>query len=445
MKKKKMSLFLVILSVIIACLFTAPKSILAEENIVSVYYQNQNLGDYGTVTGSTTRQNVNNWRYTLLTVTYTVTNTTTNKNLNASYFLPYYNFNGNVSGSATITNPVLSELHGIAYKWDSSTKRFELPGFESTVFALIQDDSDFTYVPRESTPFPDVLTTSQTALSTDNSSIDFVNYVKANAEQSGTDTVPKHGFGTISPGESKTFKFVIKYYWLPNTSYSTAIGYSFSDFITYSAEGIPAGNVKVSYIDEGGEEIANPETLSGNIGDTYESQQKDIDGYTFKEVQGLSDNTFNENEQAITYIYTKNPIKYGEVRVKYVDENGSEILDDVILNGVVGENYSSEQKDIDGYIFKEVQGLREGMFSEEGEPVIYVYTKKPIIKDSDNKPEASSSSNSNNSDKKIEKSKNTLPHTGDKSNDGMFFLGVTVLISLAILGSVRLLTRITQN
>ena len=44
----------------------------------------------------------------------------------------------------------------------------------------------------------------------------------------------------------------------------------------------------------------------------------------------------------------------GIVNTKYVDERGNVLSDDIIQSGNIGEDYSTEQKAIDGYTFKEV-------------------------------------------------------------------------------------------
>ncbi|MBU5895170.1 MucBP domain-containing protein, partial [Vibrio cholerae O1] len=73
--------------------------------------------------------------------------------------------------------------------------------------------------------------------------------------------------------------------------------------------------------------------------------------------------------------YTKTPA--GNVIVSYVDESGNKLSDDVVLTGNIGENYNSEQKTIDGYTFKEVQGNPTGSFTDQEQVVTYVYSKVP--------------------------------------------------------------------
>ena len=75
--------------------------------------------------------------------------------------------------------------------------------------------------------------------------------------------------------------------------------------------------------------------------------------------------------------YTKTPVAGGNVTAKYVDENGNPIADDVIASGNVGDPYSTTQKDVPGYTFKEVQGNPTGSFTDQDQTVTYVYTKNP--------------------------------------------------------------------
>ncbi|WP_276420130.1 MucBP domain-containing protein, partial [Lactococcus garvieae] len=68
------------------------------------------------------------------------------------------------------------------------------------------------------------------------------------------------------------------------------------------------------------------------------------------------------------------PVKGGDITVKFVDIEGNKISDDVIKAGNIGEAYTTEQKDILGYTFKEVQGDASGKFTDQAQTVTYVYT-----------------------------------------------------------------------
>ncbi|MGL4481886.1 MAG: MucBP domain-containing protein [Lactococcus garvieae] len=229
---------------------------------------------------------------------------------------------------------------------------------------------------------------------------------------------------------------------------------------------ISAGDVTVKYVDTKGTPIADDVIKSGNIGEAYTTEQKDIPGYTFKEVQGDPSGKFTDQPQTVTYVYeeTKDqstvivhdseltvgeawqpednfdsatdyygntvpfsdisvegqvdtakagtykvtytrfvpnlfsnsenqgtysavatvtvkeaqPVKGGDITAKYVDTEGLEISDDVVKVGNIGEAYTTEQKDIPGYTFKEVQGNASGKFTAQAQTVTYVYTKNEL-------------------------------------------------------------------
>lgn len=190
-----------------------------------------------------------------------------------------------------------------------------------------------------------------------------------------------------------------------------------------------AATVTVKYIDTQGNSISDYIPLSGNVGQEYTTEQKIISGYTFKEVQGNKSGLLSTTPQTVTYIYTKNPIeiKTGTVTIKYVDTNGNSISDEITKSGNVGSLYTSEQKKILGYNFKEIQGIEEGQFTIESQTVTYVYTKistPTIIKTSVIPPKTLSVKTL---------PKESLPETGDK------FFGFTLLSgSLLILVSTTL-------
>lgn len=178
-----------------------------------------------------------------------------------------------------------------------------------------------------------------------------------------------------------------------------------------------AATVTVKYIDTQGNSISDYIPLSGNVGQEYTTEQKIISGYTFKEVQGNKSGLFSTTPQTVTYIYTKNPIeiKTGTVTIKYVDTNGNSISDEITKSGNVGSLYTSEQKKILGYNFKEIQGIEEGQFTIESQTVTYVYTKistPTIIKTSVIPPKTLSVKTL---------PKESLPETGDKFFGSLYF------------------------
>ncbi|WP_164506586.1 MucBP domain-containing protein [Lapidilactobacillus mulanensis] len=146
----------------------------------------------------------------------------------------------------------------------------------------------------------------------------------------------------------------------------------------YTKNPVVGADVTVHYQDEAGNPIAPDKILSGNIGETYQSEKLVLPGYTFKEVQGNVTGAFTADAQTVKYIYTKDPVVGGGVTVNYQDDKGQTIAPDKILSGNIGEAYETEKLDISGYTFREVQGQTSGTFAENAQTVTYIYTKNPV-------------------------------------------------------------------
>ncbi|MBC1288847.1 MucBP domain-containing protein [Listeria welshimeri] len=143
---------------------------------------------------------------------------------------------------------------------------------------------------------------------------------------------------------------------------------------------VEQGTVTVNYQDEQGNTVAPSETLKGDVGKTYKTVQKDVEGYDFKEVQGNATGEFTTKAQVVNYIYAKTvtPVEQGTVTVNYQDEQGNSVAPTETLKGDVGETYTTVQKDVEGYDFKEVQGNTTGEFTKESQVVTYIYTQTPV-------------------------------------------------------------------
>lgn len=190
------------------------------------------------------------------------------------------------------------------------------------------------------------------------------------------------------------------------------------------------GDVTVKYEDTEGNIISDEVVKTGNVGENYTTEQKDIEGYTFKEVEGSATGVFTAQPQTITYVYTKNPVKITTVIVKYVDTEGNKISDDVVKIGNTGEKYTTKQKDIEGYTFKEVEGTATGIYTDEAQVVTYVYTKDKVDTTGNSKVDnAPTSESSIKNSKTLSTDKNVLPET---SENGRITL-LTVIIGFILL------------
>lgn len=150
-------------------------------------------------------------------------------------------------------------------------------------------------------------------------------------------------------------------------------------YTNYDNQALP---VTAKYVDEQGRELSKSETLKGDLGEQYKTVQKDIAGYTLKEVQGEATGTYAKQAQTVTYVYAKKAAvvtEKGTVTAKYVDEKGQEIAKTEILSGKVGDQYTTTQKTINGYTFKKVEGTTTGKYMKANQTVTYVYAKKAAV------------------------------------------------------------------
>lgn len=146
---------------------------------------------------------------------------------------------------------------------------------------------------------------------------------------------------------------------------------------TYVWEKKNGGAITVHYQDEQGHKISDDAVLSGRkVGDRYSTERKNIAGYTFKEVKGNTSGNFTAQAQTVTYVYTKDPVKAADVTVKYQDESGKKLSDNITLSGNIGDTYTSSKKTINGYDLIKTIGQPTGTFTDTAQEVTYVYKKQ---------------------------------------------------------------------
>lgn len=136
--------------------------------------------------------------------------------------------------------------------------------------------------------------------------------------------------------------------------------------------------VTVKYQDVQGKQIAQDVVLTGEGGTTYTSVAVKIDGYTLKTTPENATGIFTDHEQTVIYIYTKDPVKAGNVIVRYQDEAGHSIHSDIILTGYINDSYSSTAIPIESYSLKTAPENSTGQFTNKEQTLIYVYTRNPL-------------------------------------------------------------------
>ncbi|EAE3909572.1 class 1 internalin InlJ [Listeria monocytogenes] len=165
----------------------------------------------------------------------------------------------------------------------------------------------------------------------------------------------------------------------PDNATGTFTTTSQSVTYVYTKNIVAAEPVTVIYVDDTGKTLAPSETLNGNVGDTYNATAKQIDGYTLSAEPTNATGQFTSSAQTVNYIYTKNPApEKGVVEIHYVDENNKQLSSATKISGTVGDNYTTEPKNIDGYTLTTTPDNATGTFNTSSQTVTYVYTKNIV-------------------------------------------------------------------
>ena len=109
----------------------------------------------------------------------------------------------------------------------------------------------------------------------------------------------------------------------------------------------------------------------------------------------------------MVYIYERSDA--APVTVKYQDSEGNQLSEPTVLSGKVGLPYASEAKEIPGWYVVETPANASGIFSEEAQEVVYVYSVLHKNNEKEND------------------SRGTLPATGEET------LGQSMLVILGTL------------
>ncbi|EAE2769001.1 cell surface protein, partial [Listeria monocytogenes] len=97
--------------------------------------------------------------------------------------------------------------------------------------------------------------------------------------------------------------------------------------VTYVYQKVPVATVTVKYLDQDGNKIHDPQTISGNIGEPYDAStdkyKLQIDGYTLDttKLPNNANGIFTNQAIEVTYIYTKEAQDV-KITIKFVDSNG---------------------------------------------------------------------------------------------------------------------------
>ena len=131
--------------------------------------------------------------------------------------------------------------------------------------------------------------------------------------------------------------------------------------------------VKVEYIDKETGNKLDEDEIQGHVGDSYETEEKQFDGYDLVEKPSNSKGEMEEEEIVVKYYYERK----AEVEVKYLEKGTDyEVAPTETIEGHVGDKYETEQKEIPYYKFVEKTENYKGKMEKEKITVIYYYEKQ---------------------------------------------------------------------
>ena len=112
---------------------------------------------------------------------------------------------------------------------------------------------------------------------------------------------------------------------------------------------------------------------------THDVHAKEVPDYTLVVGDDPQEVTLSPDApvKVVYFGYVKTTdMKAGEVTAIYVDEEDNEIAPSEVYSGTIGQDYTTEQKDIEGYEFVRVEGNPTGKFAVDPISVKYIYKKK---------------------------------------------------------------------
>lgn len=130
-------------------------------------------------------------------------------------------------------------------------------------------------------------------------------------------------------------------------------------------------SVKINYVDQKGNFLADSVNLVDKIGASYESKAIAIQNRVLIEQPKNAKGTFTSDPIDVNYIYDWDQGK--PVTSKYLDQKGNKLSDDDIQNGKITNDFEVKSKDIKNYhLIKSPQNLK-GKFTDQPQEFTFVY------------------------------------------------------------------------
>ena len=132
-------------------------------------------------------------------------------------------------------------------------------------------------------------------------------------------------------------------------------------------------SLEVQYVDYNTGNLLASKIKEGKEGEKITISPIDLEGYQLYKRPDKEIYTLSKTKQVATYYYM--PISKG-VLVNYVDAYTNDLLEQIIIKGCQGDNYTTENKSFDGYDFSYATDNTTGTMTQEVKEVTYYYQYK---------------------------------------------------------------------
>lgn len=129
--------------------------------------------------------------------------------------------------------------------------------------------------------------------------------------------------------------------------------------------------VIVKYLEKGTDAVlAEEEVINGKVDDKYNTTKKTIQNYTYIEDTGNTTGVMTENAIEVIYYYLQNT----KVTVQHIDKiTGQKLTPDDVISGLVGDEYTTNSKEIKDYILVEEPAVKSGIMQKNEIVLTYYY------------------------------------------------------------------------
>lgn len=128
--------------------------------------------------------------------------------------------------------------------------------------------------------------------------------------------------------------------------------------------------VIVKYLEKGTNVVLAEEVINGKVDEKYNTTKKTIQNYTYVEDTGNTTGVMTENAIEVIYYYLQNT----KVTVQHIDKiTGQKLTHDDVISGLVGDEYTTNSKEIKDYILVEEPAIKSGIMQKNEIVLTYYY------------------------------------------------------------------------